>query len=86
MQSALYSAGHFHYHSEPERAKHVKIAAQEYISGSESLTALSKKYQVTIKSISDFVKYLGGTVINTHNAPKFNENIFDSIDTEEKAY
>ena len=36
--------------------------------------------------ISKLLQYANIEVTNKHNLPKFNEHIFDSIDTEEKAY
>jgi hypothetical protein len=36
--------------------------------------------------LSRKVKALGGNVVHPKNKLLFNENIFDSIDTEEKAY
>ena len=86
IKATLCDAKYLSYYTNPEKAKLVKIAANEYVSGVDSLTKLSKKYQVTIESISKLVKHLGVLVINKHNISKFNENIFDTIDTEEKAY
>lgn len=62
---------------------------QEYIDNLDnkpSLTKLAFKYKVNRKLISDRLKELGYKVINYQNVTKFNENIFDVIDTEEKAY
>ena len=69
----------------------LKLAMDEYknllAEGKEpSLTKLSKKYEVTTKTISKRIKEEGFEIINYQNRLKFNENKFDTIDTEEKAY
>lgn len=52
----------------------------------ESLTKICKDLHVTAYCISKKLKEQGVQIVNKHNQTKFNENIFDSIDTEEKAY
>lgn len=67
----------------------LKKAIDEYIQmydNKPSITKLSKKYNISAKTISDRLKSLGIKVINHQNKTKFNESIFDSIDSEEKAY
>lgn len=63
-------------------------AIEEYIKSDKtiSLTKLADKYEVKRQSISSRLKAMGIEVVNNQNKVKFNENIFDSIDTEEKAY
>lgn len=51
-----------------------------------SLSKLAKQYNTTIQTLSKKLKERGIEVINRQNATKFNENVFDSVDTEEKAY
>ena len=51
-----------------------------------SLTEISKKVNNTRNAISRYLKKAGYQVINRQNETKFNETIFDIIDTEEKAY
>lgn len=51
-----------------------------------SLCKLSKKFNTTKESLSKQLKELGYEVINKQTAIKFDDSIFDSIDTEEKAY
>ena len=51
-----------------------------------SLSKLAKEYNTTIQTLSKKLKERGIEIINRQNTTKFNENIFDSIDTEEKAY
>ena len=51
-----------------------------------SLSQLAKEYDTTIQTLSRKLKERGIEIINRQNLTKFNENIFDSIDTEEKAY
>ena len=51
-----------------------------------SLTEMAKREQVDRRTLSRNFKKLGIEVVNKWNRPKFNEHIFDVIDTEEKAY
>lgn len=51
-----------------------------------SLEKIAKKYKTSRNTLSRHLKIAGIEVINRQNITKFNENIFDSIDTEEKAY
>lgn len=52
----------------------------------ESLGKLSKKFNTTKEALSSQLKKLGYEVINKQTTIKFDDSIFDSIDTEEKAY
>lgn len=71
----------------PEHDVALKFAVDEYINTEEpSLTKIAKKYQLERHSISRRLKNLGIPVINHQNKLKFNNTVFDSIDTEEKAY
>ena len=58
---------------------------KEYLSG-KSLTKISNKFHCNRSKISNRLKSLGISVINKQNQTLFNENVFDVIDTEEKAY
>lgn len=67
----------------------LKKAIDEYIenyNNKPSLSKICKKYNIAHKTVSDKLKELGIEVINHQNKIKFDEHIFDSIDTEEKAY
>ena len=67
----------------------IKEAMYEYINASienKSLTKISEKYGITRKVLTNRLKKAGYEIINYQNRVRFNENIFDSIDTEEKAY
>lgn len=86
VRKILKDAGYWYYHNDPAKSKLLIVAAQQYINSDISLTSLAKKYQLDIYNLSNTVKLLGGKVVNKHNLPKFNEHIFDCIDTEEKAY
>lgn len=52
----------------------------------ESITSLSKKFHTNKSTISKQLKELGYTIENKQTQIKFDDTIFDSIDTEEKAY
>lgn len=68
--------------------KDVKIhqnIINEYLNG-ESLTNLEKKYKCKRQNIAIVLLYNGYDVENRQNRTKFNETIFDNIDSEEKAY
>lgn len=51
-----------------------------------SLTKMAKREGTTRQTLAKYFKELGVEVINKQNKLRFNEHIFDSIDTEEKAY
>jgi carbonic anhydrase len=51
-----------------------------------SLIKLAKKYNLAASTISNALKTLNINVINEQNMLRFNEHVFDIIDTEEKAY
>lgn len=57
-----------------------------FINHKESATQVAKKFQITPTVFCKNLKKFGITAKNEHNAAKFDENIFDSIDTAEKAY
>lgn len=67
----------------------LKQAVDEYVTNlnnNPSLTKIGEKYGIERHSFSRRLKELGYEVINHQNKVKFNEHIFDIIDTEEKAY
>lgn len=67
----------------------INTIIQEYLNTPEeqrSLTKLGEAYGVRRQSISKWLKSRGIEVINYQNRSRLNEHIFDSIDTEEKAY
>ena len=47
---------------------------------------MAKEYNTSIPTLSKKLKERGIQIINRQNLVKFNENVFDSVDTEEKAY
>ena len=77
--------GYKRYLSNPKKALLIKEVAKEY-SEFNSLTKLGKKYDLNLKLLSEEIKDLGIQIINYHNLVKFDEHIFDTIDTKEKAY
>ena len=67
----------------------INIIIEEYLNTPEkerSLTKLSGKYGVTRKTITKYLKSNGYNIINYQNMCSVDEHIFDTIDTEEKAY
>ena len=60
--------------------------AFEFQTTSISLTEMGKREKVDRRTLAKHFKELGIEIINKQNCPKFNEHIFDQIDSEEKAY
>lgn len=60
--------------------------ANEYLEGEISLTKMSEKYNIGRWTLTDRFKKLGIDIVNKQNELKFDNTVFDSIDTEEKAY
>ena len=79
---------HMYNGAKASQVKALKLAVEEYLSNTDnpSLTQIASKYKISRTTLSNRLKSLGYTVINHQNKLKFNENVFDSIDTEEKAY
>lgn len=65
---------------------YLKDAIDDYKNGLHSLTKLAKKYNLARCTISSALKLLGIEVINEQNTLRFDENIFNNINNEEKAY
>lgn len=63
-----------------------KDIVELYQTGKYSLTELSREFKICRHHLSRKLKELNIPVVNKQNVSKFNENIFDSIDSEEKAY
>jgi hypothetical protein len=67
----------------------INVAIEEYLNTPEntrSLTQIGKKYGVKRQTLSKYLKERGHDVINYQNRCRINENIFNVIDSEEKAY
>ena len=60
--------------------------ANEYLEGKISLTKMSEKYNIGRWTLTDRFKKLGINIVNKQNELKFDNTVFDSIDSEEKAY
>lgn len=60
--------------------------ANRYLIENLSLTELSKLSGIDRRTLSVNFKNMGIEIVNRQNITKFNETIFDIIDTEEKAY
>ena len=63
-----------------------EIAKKEYLKSCESLTSICKKFKIDRGTFSSNLKSDGIEIVNKQNIAKFNEEIFEVIDTEEKAY
>ena len=61
-------------------------ALMEFKLWPDSLTTFCKKWHLCLSHFTKYLKKNGVFVVNHQNELKFNENIFDVIDTEEKAY
>ena len=59
---------------------------KERYEGGISLTKLSKELGITRWNLTKKLKELGVKIVNNQNKLKFDDTIFNSIDTEEKAY
>lgn len=67
----------------------LKKAVDKYlkeIDNEPSISKISKEFNIDKATLSNRLKELGIEIINHQNKLKFDETIFDSIDTEEKAY
>ena len=51
-----------------------------------SLTEMGKREKIDRRTIEKHFKELGIKIVNKQNSAKFDENIFDNIDSEDKAY
>lgn len=60
--------------------------AFEFQTTNISLTKMAKREGTTRQTLAKHFKDLGVEVINKQNRVKFNEHVFDKIDSEEKAY
>ena len=60
--------------------------AQKLYENGLTLNEISQKLNVTRQSISKQLKKIGVKVLRANIMKDLNENVFDSIDTEEKAY
>ena len=71
------------------KQKLINLAIEEYINTSiydRSISRLADKYGINRKTIVKYLNERGIEITNTHGKIPFNENSFDVIDTEEKAY
>lgn len=69
-----------------EKLKYYSNLADEFLNSSISLTQMAKREKTTRQTLAKYFKLLGVEVINKQNRLKFDNTVFDSIDTEEKAY
>lgn len=80
---------HLYNGAKASSVKGLKLAVEEYISNYKnypSITKIASKYKIDRTALSNRLKELGYEVINHQNKLLFDETMFDSIDTEEKAY
>ena len=67
----------------------INLAIEEYINTSiyeRSIPKLADKYGLNKKTITKYLKERNIEITNTHGKVPFNEEFFDNINTEEKAY
>ena len=73
-----------------ERKKKVILeAVEDYLNTPElerSLTKTGKKFGVKRQTIAKYLRDRRHTIVNYQNRCRINQGVFDSIDTEEKAY
>lgn len=70
----------------PNIIRYLHLVIKDYKSGKYSIAQLSKKYNIAPSTISNNLKKLNIKIINKQNVIKFDEDVFNIIDTEEKAY
>ncbi|TDB49568.1 LAGLIDADG family homing endonuclease [Bacillus sp. CBEL-1] len=70
------------------RQNQLKIdkAVEEYLNSKKTLTALEKEFGVTRLTLSKYLKSRGIKIRDPLKKYHYNENYFEQIDTEEKAY
>lgn len=67
----------------------INAAIQEYIElpkFKKSVAATAAKYGINKKTLKRYLSERGINTPSTHGAKPINENVFDVIDSEEKAY
>lgn len=64
----------------------IEKLAFEFQTTEISLTKMAAREHTTRQTLAKYFKDLGIEVVNKQNVTKFDEHIFDEIDTEEKAY
>lgn len=64
----------------------LKKVSEKYLYEKTSLTQLQREFSIDRRTLSKKFKEMGINIINNQNILKFNENIFDEVNTEEKAY
>ena len=71
------------------KRKIINDAIEEYVNSSKrtrSATAIAKKYGINRKTLLKYLKNKGVEITSSHGAKELFEDIFNIIDTEEKAY
>lgn len=90
INAELNKMGYFlHGGQKPEQVINLKLACDYYVKNIDkkiSLSKISTMFSISKISLSKRLKSLGYEIINRQKQVKFNQYIFDSIDTEEKAY
>lgn len=69
-----------------EKPSCIKNFVEEYKTKQTSISELAKKYNLSDSTIRKWLHKENIETPNLQNVTKFNENVFDRIDTEEKAY
>lgn len=65
---------------------YLKDAINYYLNNDVSLQYVANKFKICRPTISNMLKDMGYNIVNKQNLLRIDENIFDNIDTEEKAY
>jgi hypothetical protein len=87
IRKQLNSLGFYSYLDNPIKAILLKKVALEYIKdNSKSISKLCKLHNLNKNSLSNEIKRQGGIIVNKQNITKFDDTVFDNIDSEEKAY
>lgn len=69
-----------------ERYKQIDLQLQEAVKSGLTIAEISKGLGISKSAVNRRLRILGINIPNYHNALKFDNTVFDTIDSEEKAY
>lgn len=69
-----------------EHYKQIDTVLPKMVNEKLTITEISKSLNISKSAVNRRLRFLGINIPNYHNALKFDNTVFDSIDSEEKAY